>query len=509
MAVGNYSTGIQEIPLPYLKPSKTNPRKTWDPAGLDKLAASIKSLGILEPILVRPIGTKVHRADGAPFVDSEIVAGERRWRAARLAGLSSIPCLVREMTDAQALETQIAENLEREDVHELEKAEGFQQLRERLKWTVEEISAKFGVSASEIYMTLKLLDLVPEGKKIFREGKISAAHAERIARLQPGDQKRTLRAVVSDQWIEGEEREVVLSVRDLSTFISREIVRDTAAAPWSKTDAELLKKAGPCSTCPKRAGNDPAMKELKATACTDGTCYDAKLEAFLLRKWKEAYAKSPGAIAVISGNEGKEYSRFPSVARIHEITPIEGKVKRCSNAVPVLWLDGQKAGTIGSACRNVDCKSHGRRRIDGYKPMSGAQLARRRAEILREKIQAETRTRTYLELGKRAEAGINLKTWRAIVGFLYEELVGDSRRPFLKAVGVNVSGDGVMEFSTMLARKIGSASSADLDRILVLLAAASSALRADYGVDRVKVLAKLLGVKTGKIAADVKAELSK
>jgi ParB/RepB/Spo0J family partition protein len=147
------------IALSALSPFKLNPRKHFGEAALNGLAASIKAQGVVQPILVRPNG-------GAGKY--EIVVGERRWRAAKLAGLTEIPANVRELTDAQALEVAVIENNQREDLHPLEEAEGYEALlkckhEDGRKYTVDDIVAKIGRSRSYVYQKLKLCELCEEG----------------------------------------------------------------------------------------------------------------------------------------------------------------------------------------------------------------------------------------------------------------------------------------------------------------------------------------------------------
>jgi len=141
---------------------------------------------VQQPVLIRE--------NGAGY---ELIVGERRWRASKLAGKTEIPAIVRPMSDAQALEVMILENLQRQDVHPLEEALGYKALLDhpepdKPKPTVESIAGKVGKSASYVYQRLKLAELVPRAQKDFREGYLTAAHAIDIARLQPADQRRAL-----------------------------------------------------------------------------------------------------------------------------------------------------------------------------------------------------------------------------------------------------------------------------------------------------------------------------
>ena len=174
-------TTYQEIPIAQLRESPLNPRKHFDVEKLKELTASILANGIHTPLLVRPVN--------AHF---EIGAGHRRYRAARAAGVDVVPALVRPMTDEQFLELLNFENLEREDIHPLEEADGYRILMQKAGHSVESIAARVGKSVKYVYDRVKLLALTPEVRKLFLENRITAGHAILLARLSPKDQARAI-----------------------------------------------------------------------------------------------------------------------------------------------------------------------------------------------------------------------------------------------------------------------------------------------------------------------------
>jgi len=176
---------FEAIPLEQLFPSPTNPRKTFDQLKLKELADSILKVGILEPLIVRPH----QNGDGTKY---EIVAGERRFRAARLADAFSVPCIVRDLTDVEVLEVQVIENNQRDDVHPLEEAEGYAALMKSAGYDVDDIAQRIGRSTKYVYDRIKLLQLIPEIRKVFLEGEIQAGHAILLARLSKENQERAL-----------------------------------------------------------------------------------------------------------------------------------------------------------------------------------------------------------------------------------------------------------------------------------------------------------------------------
>jgi ParB/RepB/Spo0J family partition protein len=183
------------IPLAEIKQSPTNPRKTFAPGAMADLTASVQQHGVLEPVIVRPFPGK---AKGDIF---ELVAGERRWRAAAMAGLKEIPALVREMTDEEVLEIQVVENLQRQDLHPLEEAHGYHALtRASAGYDVARIAERVGRSTTYVYERLKLLCLIEDAQEVFRSGLITPAHANILARLTPTWQEIALDRSTGGLW---------------------------------------------------------------------------------------------------------------------------------------------------------------------------------------------------------------------------------------------------------------------------------------------------------------------
>ena len=161
---------IRTLPVAFLQPGKYQPRKTFDEQPLSDLAASIKEKGVLSPILVRPIGADRY----------EIVAGERRWRAAQLAHLHDVPVVIRELPDDQALEIAIIENVQRADLNALEEAAAYEELIAKFGRTQEDVAREVGKSRSHVANTIRLLRLPEQVKVWLREGKLTAGHARTL-----------------------------------------------------------------------------------------------------------------------------------------------------------------------------------------------------------------------------------------------------------------------------------------------------------------------------------------
>lgn len=165
------TSALLELPVGAVSPNSFQPRRTFDEESLASLTASVRELGVLQPILVRPAG------DDGTF---ELVAGERRWRAAKRAGLQTIPAIVRATSDVSSLEQALVENLHRQDLNALEEAAAYQQLIEDFNLTHDEVAVRVGKSRSAISNGLRLFQLPPGIQRLVAEGLLSAGHARAL-----------------------------------------------------------------------------------------------------------------------------------------------------------------------------------------------------------------------------------------------------------------------------------------------------------------------------------------
>jgi ParB family transcriptional regulator, chromosome partitioning protein len=184
--------GFTTIPLEAISPNPQQPRQTMAPEALQSLAASIREVGVLQPVVVR------HGTEVGSFV---LVAGERRWRAARLAGLKEIPALIREGDDASGLAEALVENVQREDLSPLEEAAAYRQLLEDFGLTHEEVGARVGRSRSTITNTLRLLQLPASIQGMLARGDLSAGHCRALLSLDdPGGVESLARRAAEEGW---------------------------------------------------------------------------------------------------------------------------------------------------------------------------------------------------------------------------------------------------------------------------------------------------------------------
>jgi ParB/RepB/Spo0J family partition protein len=286
---------IRSVAIGRLLPSPTNPRKHFNEQKLQELAESIRSHGVLQPLVVRK--------DKSVAMSYEIVAGERRWRAAQFASLSDLQCVVRDLTDDQVLEIQVIENAQREDVDPVEEAAGFKLLLDRAIYDVAGLAAKIGKTPSYVYARLKLLDLCEEAKQELANpaSRFTMSHALVLARLPRLEDQRQAVLHVCQHY-----RPV--SPAELREWISDSVMRQLAEAPFPLDDATLVPEVGACTSCPRRTGTQHALfAELTETdQCLDIPCFDGKRRAFVERRKAEVAEKTGVQPVVISTSYRKE-----------------------------------------------------------------------------------------------------------------------------------------------------------------------------------------------------------
>ena len=181
------SSGSLYLPISQVESCSGQPRKHFDEEALQELADSIAEHGIIQPLTVRKLSSGYY----------QIIAGERRWRAARLAGLQEVPVIVMEADDRKAAELAMIENLQREDLNPMEEAAGFQSLIETYHMTQEEAARQVGKSRSAVTNALRLLGLAPSVRKLVEDGKLSAGHARALVPLSPALQESAASAIIS------------------------------------------------------------------------------------------------------------------------------------------------------------------------------------------------------------------------------------------------------------------------------------------------------------------------
>ncbi|HMS14764.1 MAG: ParB/RepB/Spo0J family partition protein [Microthrixaceae bacterium] len=227
------TSALREVPVSSIEPNRRQPRSMFDEESLAALSESVRTLGVLQPILVREI------SDG----QFELIAGERRWRAARRAGLQMIPAIVRDIEDMASLEQAIVENLHRQDLNPLEEAAAYHQLIEDFELTQEAAAARVGKSRSAVANLLRLLQLPPSVQKLIGDGSLSAGHAKAIL----GTPDRAYQEALA--------RKVV--AEDLSVRVTESLIRERAELE------QRLRPVEPESGAAKKRLRPPGLLELE------------------------------------------------------------------------------------------------------------------------------------------------------------------------------------------------------------------------------------------------------
>lgn len=499
---------ISRVPVDHLDPSPTNPRKRFDDAALAELKESIIAHGVMQPLLVR---TKpAANTDELEHPRYEIVAGERRYRAAKAAGLSTLPVLVRSLTDAQVLEMQVVENLQRQDLHPLEEAEGYEALMQRHNYTAEDIAAKVGKSRAYVYGRLKLCALGADGRKAFYAGMITPSTALLFARISPeAEQKKALASVLQHH-----EKGAPVEHRHAMQIVHRNYMLTLKDAPFPTKATDLIPTAGSCADCPRRAGNQPELfADVKdGDTCTDPRCFQEKRAAHNNRQRVEAEAKG---WTVISGKEAKKlrpnsYSSLNGWSRYDGEIYMQGKPRRIATL-----LDDEAAGQtmlqdphtgdiyriVPDAALNKAVRAAGGKESAGTKAAASAwekaQQARKRKakrELLaRRRIHEAIRAKCDGTLGAAELRLLAIAAIEAVPPARMHELWGYKNREDLKAA-------------------LDSMSAADLGRVLIDDLLLDDTEVDEWSLERRKptvldALAARYKIDTQRIRADVDAEL--
>lgn len=274
---------FQQLNPSTIAESPLNPRKEFAKAALDELTTSVTERGVLEPLLVRPAGKGF-----------EVIAGARRLRAAKAAGLKLVPCMVREATDAELLELALLENVVRADINALEEGEAYAKLVEEHSYTADSIAEKTGKSRTVIYSRMKLAQLQGRARELVLEHGLNASIGELLSRLPTLAAQEEAVEKLEEEFGYGlrEDRFSVdapldwskLSYREAKQLLDEELKLEVKDAPFDTKDTTLFSVAGSCLSCPKRTSQDKALfPDVKADTCLDSACWATKRGAALQR----------------------------------------------------------------------------------------------------------------------------------------------------------------------------------------------------------------------------------
>lgn len=214
---------LMELDIDRVVPNENQPRSTFHEDKLEELAQSIREVGVMQPIVVRRVGPNY-----------QIIAGERRWRAAQRAGLTRIPAVVKEVPDEKVLELALIENIQREELTPIEEAHAYQRLMEEMGWTQEELAAHVGKDRATVSNMVRLLRLPLDVQKLVEDRVISMGHARALLSLNNDALQRKLAQVIAEKQ---------LSVRDAEALVKRAIKGETVVAPTAERPVDPNVKA--------------------------------------------------------------------------------------------------------------------------------------------------------------------------------------------------------------------------------------------------------------------------
>lgn len=405
---------LRMLPVDRLTPTPDNKRRPITQSSVESLAKSMVRDGVLQPILVRPQPDK----EGW----WEIRAGERRWRAAKLAGLTHIPAVVRSLDDVSALSVTIAENLQRQDLHPLEEAATIQQAFDR-GYDAKAVAARLGKSVVHIARRASLTNLCKEWRDEVltpdtEASRLSVAHLELVARLPEETQR-----ILAENGFHRVFARGFPTVEELRRVIDAGL-QSLRAMPWSLEDDTLDPKAGSCLNCPKRSGMRPMLfdaedapqdgKVSKTDRCLDPVCFEGKCVAHLARRESELRTEHPTLRLVqvgFSGLSPKVRETFGE--RVMQVYHPKFVKPTAKGAIPAMQLDGPKAGSLvhidfGESVSNNGTTSSKRPTDETGKPLPlsleerKARLQKRRDAFLVNKVGESLRALTPEVLTKTA-----------------------------------------------------------------------------------------------------------
>jgi ParB family chromosome partitioning protein len=448
------------LPLSEITPSLTNAHTgaRFKRGSLAGLAASIRADGIIQPLLVRPINDP-----NRPGKKYEIVAGERRYRAAELAELAEAPCVVTELCAADALQVQLVENLQREGLHPLDEAKAFYRLQKESELTVAEIAARVGKTAPDVARRLSLNSLVKEAKADYRAGFITLGHALEICRLSPDVQRAALAACyeTNHEWSdEAQEYVPVLdkseprTVEQLKAWLRANVHLNLNAAPFKTTDASLREDGLTCVECPNRTGyNKTLFADVKgADTCLVPACYQGKVQTLVqivsAKLTEKRDDETPAPLVspywnTSAGEEGREVlprSRYEA---------IEDEAEGCEYAEWGVYVEGQNIGQKVLICREPTCKDHlGRVRGHasvavtssasvGQQQDDSAKRNARKQELFDIKVDEEVRLRVFTEALKTFSYPLDRTLLDMVAVAHFRRIPSDDQKTIIKVFGLS------------------------------------------------------------------------
>lgn len=525
----NHNAGVSRlIPLSEIEPSPDNARKSFNEKKLAELVASIKQDGLWQPILVREMTAA--QADGPKY---RIVFGERRFRAATLAGLLEIPAYVKAMGETEALSAQLVENLQREDVHPLDEAEGFLRLKEELKLDVRGIAKRVAKDARHVARRLALTNLIGEGKEDFRKEYLTLAHVLEICRLAPEIQTEALAACYEVKSVQNKTRDgydfvpdktrPARHVRHLQDWLSANVHLNLQNAPFKLDDARLREDGLTCTECPQRTGRDKLLfADIKSSdTCLNPLCFQAKRQQFVQLTKAAVEAKQQGKPAVLISDRYSSSAAGGDLLGRDQYQILPKKADRCAYAEQSVQADGGEIGQVKWICREPGCKDHlGRVResrsySSGSAPSASLPEERheRKQELFDLKVDEAVRKRVMGEALNAFAWPLDRKHLNEAVKEFFRRIPASDQKTVCEVFGWNEETAGRVRFDgEAVLQELARLDDNQLARFLMLCSFAHYGANPDQHrrVDQRAVvqLSEACGVNHTLIDAQVRAELS-
>jgi ParB/RepB/Spo0J family partition protein len=375
----------------------SNTRKVFDETALGELAESIKAQGVIAPITVRPHGTEAGKF--------ELVAGERRYRASKLAEQQTIPAVIRTLNDREFLEIQLLENLQRVDVRPADEAQAFAKLIAN-GYSAEEIGLKVGKGEKFVLQRAKLAELGEFWIELLLQERLPLVAAHQVARL-PAAAQQIVQRYIEKEWSYQLKNGNAFEAGLISRIISEQVLRELNRAPFPLDDATLYPKAGACLTCPKRSCAVPRLfdepERTGSDLCLDGACYGEKKVRLVARQIKALTAQNGQAPPFICLSYYTDNKQAITKDKYTEAQP------GAEGAVQAVVVEGPEAGTLRWVVVKSAVANHEQKKAD------------RSAEIRKAKIDEANRALLTRHLYTQALSG------RVLEQHVEQELYGQLR----------------------------------------------------------------------------------
>jgi ParB family chromosome partitioning protein len=421
----------REIEIGQIRPSplksQEKRRKRFDREELERLADNIRRHGVINPITVRPAGSHF-----------EIVAGERRYLAARQAGLAEIPATIKNLSDEEAAEIQMIENLQRADVHPLDEAFAYQDMKDVLKIDETEIALRVGKSVSYVLNRLKLLGLHKKVQKSLEDGELPLRHALEISKYPKEAQEEIFNYAFFNY---GYPNQAVFPLTRFIERIQKEYLLQLKRAPFSTKSNELRKDGLACTECPERTGANPLLFSENYSdedKCLNRACWESKVKAHVqiqrrklaetdygLSEPEKVEKKAQDVPLLVWEWYAPSYveEKYGKVLSRGDYTQLEKK-DECESAERGVFVTGDRIGQSQWICRDKDCKKHGSagQTIANAASRSGEAAKIRKEEILDAKVAEATRRRVLKKAAGQFDANNTIFTHKNAENYLLDLL---------------------------------------------------------------------------------------